>query len=251
MNWTGTKWIEGTLDGGISVWLNEIEDTDGKKRPLKRWLFNDGEGDELIPEGAMQKLPPRERSKEQDEKLQAGCRCGGVKFHITRPNEASKKAESPYSDLIVPYHSASSANPKNEPWFLRSNNTKYLAGLCTCTPCRANSGWEIQPWAFVPKCNIFKDDGTPLDFDLGTLKRYQSSEGVMREFCKVCGATVFWHCDERPDVIDVSVGILDPGEGARAEYWLDWWTDRVSFSELAVSKSLVKSLEEGLKGWKQ
>ncbi|CAG8980161.1 hypothetical protein HYALB_00007400 [Hymenoscyphus albidus] len=248
VNWTGTKWIEGTLDGGISVWLKDIEDQNGTKRALPRCLFNDGDGKELIAEGALQTLPPRERTKEQDEKLQARCYCGGVKFYITRPNDNSKKAESPYSDLIVPFHSGSNANPEKDPWFLRSNDTKYLAGLCTCTSCRENSGFEIQPWAFVPKCNIFKEDGTPLDFDFGTLKRYGSSEGVMREFCKVCGATVFWHCDWRPSVIDVSPGLLDPEEGARVESWLDWWTDRVSFSEMAVSKNLVKSLEEGMKG---
>ena len=66
----------------------------------------------------------------------------------------------------------------------------------------------------------------------------------------MCGAMVFWHCkDNRPDLIDVSVGLLDPKEGARVESWLDWWTGRVSFSEFAVSKSLVASLEEGLKQW--
>lgn len=88
-----------------------------------------------------------------------------------------------------------------------------------------------------------------MDFAKGTMKRYESSKDVLREFCSVCGATLFWHCKWRPDLIDVSVGLLDPKQGARADGWLDWWTDRVSFSELAVSKSLIGSLEEGLKKW--
>ena len=34
--------------------------------------------------------------------------------------------------------------------------------------------------------------------------------------------------------MDVSVGLLDAAEGARAATWLDWWTERVSFSEDAA-----------------
>ena len=93
------------------------------------------------------------------------------------------------------------------------------------------------------------DYGDGDDEGMGTLRRYESSQGVWREFCAVCGATVFWHCEERPSVVDVSVGLLDPVEGARVEGWLEWWTGRVSFEELAVSRSLVRSLEEGLKEW--
>jgi hypothetical protein len=84
---------------------------------------------------------------------------------------------------------------------------------------------------------------------MGTLNSYESSKDIWRVFCRVCGATVFWHCKERPDLIDVSVGLLDPKEGARVEGWLDWWTGRVSFEEMAVSRSLIRSLEEGLKKW--
>ena len=82
---------------------------------------------------------------------------------------------------------------------------------------------------------------------MGTLQLYGSSKDTYREFCKICGATVFWHNTGRPDLIDVSVGLLDPQEGARAERWLDWWTGRVSFIEMAVSQDLANSLENGLK----
>jgi hypothetical protein len=229
--------------------LNDITDKDGAERPLKRWVGQDNEtpvADEVFPQ-----FSPVKTSVIADAKLTAACNCGGVRFYITRPNEASKAAVSPYSDLIHPFYEKKEENPNNETWWLRGNNTKYLAGLCACPSCRLNSGYEVQPWAFVPKCNIFKEDGTPLDFNMGTRKRYLSSEGVMREFCAVCGATVFWHNDGRPSLIDVSVGLLDPEQGARAESWLEWWTERISFSEMAVSTSLVASLERGLKNWKQ
>lgn len=249
IKWNGCKWVEDTLDGGVSIWFNEIVDADGTKRPLKRWMLADdtrGEKAELVPENSLRGL---EKKPPPSDKLKAQCHCGGVKFYITRPNAASKKVQSPFPDLSHPFHFMSSANPDNETWFLRDNDTKYLAGTCACTSCRQSMGFEIQTWAFVPECNIFKEDGSPLDFNLGTLKTYPSSEGVTREFCSKCGATVFWHCEFRPELIDVSAGLLDPEEGARVEGWLNWWTDRVSFEELAVSRSLVTSLEDGLKEW--
>ncbi|KAH8590845.1 hypothetical protein B0O99DRAFT_691155 [Bisporella sp. PMI_857] len=237
IRWSGCKYVADTLDGGVSIWLRTaFDDPAGHERSLSRWLLQDS-GTE-VPPSQLRKLKRKEGEGREKERLEGSCHCGGVRFWISRPGEESRKVWSPFPDLMVPYHgSASSANPENETWWLRDNDTKYLAGTY---------GFEIQPWAFVPKCNIFQGDGEPLDYKFGTLKRYDSSEGVWREFCGTCGATVFWHCAERPDLVDVSAGLLDPEEGARAEGWLDWWTKRVSFREMAVSKSLVDSLELGL-----
>ncbi|KAI0458469.1 hypothetical protein F5B21DRAFT_459811 [Xylaria acuta] len=162
---------------------------------------------------------------------------------------------------------------------------RYLAGTCACRSCRLTSGFEIQTWAFIPRANIFfrihenyRDSSTsgswtpplnesneaadivPLDFATlppNILTSYESSQGVRREFCSRCGATVFWRDRWRPELIDVSVGLLDAAEGARAESWLDWWTGRVSFAEDAGNgrtgetanrtKSLIGRLEEGLR----
>ena len=248
IKWTGCKFVQDTLDGGISVWLKDIVDKNGESRGLKRWLRQDRLNPEVSPDSFRKHTAPKTQEGEND-KLRASCHCGGVSFDITRPNEASTKVESPFPDLIVPYHSGSSSNPKNETWWLRSNNTKYMAGLCTCETCRRTSGFELQPWAFVPKCNILQTNNKEMEHDMGTLQRYVSSKNTYREFCNVCGATVFWYSDERPHLIDVSVGLLDPGEGARVENWLDWWTERVSFQEMAVSQGLVNSLENGLKRW--
>lgn len=203
----------------------------------------------MVPPDALRKYTPQKQEGTEEEKLKAQCHCGGVKFYLTKPNASSKSVHSPFPDLMFPHHSGANKNPNNETWFLRDNDTKYMAGICTCKSCRLASGFEIQPWAFVPKCNIFQEDGWQMEYDMGTLKKYDSSPGIFREFCRVCGATVFWHCEERPGLVDVSVGLLDPAEGARVEGWLDWWTERVSFEELSVSRSLVGALEEGLKQW--
>jgi hypothetical protein len=160
--------------------------------------------------------------------------------------------------------------------------SKYLAGTCACRSCRLTSGFEVQTWAFVPRSNIYfhipqrlslylqhsaapYDGGLfepgdvggeviiPLDFDemrkleqagKAILRGYESSEGVAREFCPGCGATVFWHDANRPELIDVSVGLLDAPEGARAEEWLEWWVRRVSFEEEAGREE-----EGGAEGW--
>ena len=89
-------------------------------------------------------------------------------------------------------------------------------------------------------------EAKPLDFAIASLRRYESSPGVYREFCDVCGASAFWHCEERPDLIDVSVGLLKSPSGARVEDWLDWETGRVSFKEEALDQELVIALERGL-----
>lgn len=193
-------------------------------------------------------MGPQQQSREQ--RLPARCHCGGVEYFVTPPDASSKTASSPWPDILVPYHSGSSNNPDDAKWWLRSGDTKFLAGFCACNSCRQGAGFPIQSWAFVPKSNIFKPDGSSLSYDMSTLQAYESSPGVYREFCNRCGATVFWHCDERPSVVDVSVGLLRAGSGAMALSWLEWATERVSFREDAVDRNLIKGLEDGLRDWK-
>jgi hypothetical protein len=170
---------------------------------------------------------------------------------------------------------------------------RYLAGTCACPSCRQTSGFEIQTWAFIPRRNIsirHHEAGLqsstsapgstspvytyiPLDFGSHPssshstttatqhphLKAYESSPSKYRNFCGQCGATVFWHDDERPDLIDVSAGLFrslssggsGTGEGARAEGWLEWWTGRVSFSEQAGKgrSGAAKAFGEGVVKW--
>lgn len=259
--------VADTRDGGLSPWLprwngagKEIEDSDDTL---------DTEGD-----GANTEAHVEQQETHQDI-LKAACCCGTVKFHITRPNAASQHPRSNYPDLIVPYHTASPriANPDDDKWWLvtTSNSqeaTRYRAGTCACRSCRLTPGFEIQTWAFVPRANIHiqppppraAGDAIPLDFPRlprGLLQSYASSEGVRRESCPRCGATVFWHDAGRPDLVDVSAGLLDAAEGARAAAWLRWWRDRVSFAEdagngrrgvvRARAEALIERLGEGMR----
>ncbi|PWY77194.1 hypothetical protein BO94DRAFT_193694 [Aspergillus sclerotioniger CBS 115572] len=189
------------------------------------------------------KCEPPSRSSDE---LLARCHCGGIEFYITRPDSSSTKPTSPWPDLLAPYHSRSSRNPTDVKWWLQHGNTRYLAGTCACPSCRLANGFPIQSWAFVPRANLYSIRRAPLAFGNGTMKQYNSSPGVYREFCSCCGASIFWHSEERPLLIDVSVGLLRAEEGSRASGWLNWATQRVSFAEMALDQTLIQQLQEGL-----
>lgn len=193
-----------TKDGGLSICLEGIH-----------WSGHPGQSErlELTSKPALDKTSSNRTSAE--EVLECYCRCGGVQFSITRPNQSSSEVSSPPSDILVPYHSHKSQKIEDHAWWLRANGTKYFAGTCACNSCRLSSGYDIQAWAFVPKSNIRQKNGEELDYSMGTLKQYSHSKGAYRNFCGTCGAAVFWHDDERPGVVDVSAGILDADEGDR------------------------------------
>ena len=227
--------VTDSKDGGLCDWIPDVEAWEGFSKVSRKLDAGWKDGSKL--------------SSKRDEELQAYCHCKGVRFKITRPDESSANLTAPRGDIVGPPTMEQDGAKNDEAWWLRENGTKYLGGTCACNECRLASGFDIQAWAFVPKANISQLNGEPLDFSAGTLKRYDSSEGVYREFCSKCGATVFWHSDSRPELIDVSAGLLDAEEGARAESWLGWKTDRVSFHEEAQNKDLISRLSAGLKRW--
>lgn len=242
---SGHEFVDDTRDGGLGICWTNVNGS-----PLD--LFLQGPDQPAIPrsdylsrlEHISKDLAASGQFLESGQ-LRASCDCGGVQYCISRPSGPSSQFSSPWPDLIVPSKTGHADNKYNVKWWLRPGN-RYLAGTCACRSCRLGAGVPIQTWAFVPLANLEFSDGSPFNFFSGTLTRYTSSKGVYREFCGICGATAFWHCETRPRLIDVSVGLLRAPEGARAERWLDWWTERVSFREDAVDQPLIAELEEGL-----
>ncbi|KAF2269571.1 hypothetical protein CC78DRAFT_434668, partial [Lojkania enalia] len=236
-------WIEDTLDGGASDFIIELNG-----RALKRYAQEHSHSIEVALD--LQRPAVSESHGNQHRKVHAHCHCNGVQFYIDYPNDASKAAVSPWPDLLIPFHTGKSSNLSNYAWWLPRQD-RYLAGTCSCNTCRQASGFDITFWAFIPTCNISQDlEGTrPFTRKSywGTMKSFQSSEGVTRTFCGRCGANVFW--DGRDSLIDVSVGLLDAPSGARAEELLAWWAGRVSFEEDALNQGLIRGLESGLKAW--
>ena len=229
----GQVFVGDTRDGGLRPWLPSIPAWDREYRAE----------DKLSP--AHYVPAPAPAAGDPDERLRCKCHCGGVRFDVTRPTPASSEPHVDYTDETRPA-GGSYANPTDEKWWLRENGTKYAATLCACNSCRKASGYDVQPWAFVPTANVVRADGRPYAFDEGTLKYWRSSPDVRRYFCGTCSATALYRVDDRPALVDVSVGLAEAASGARAEEWLSWIRDKVGYAELAQNRPLIGALEEGL-----
>ncbi|GLB42268.1 putative glutathione-dependent formaldehyde-activating enzyme [Lyophyllum shimeji] len=262
-------WVGDTLDGGIADHLKVIDGVE-----LPRYTAG-AEAGKVVPLGWRSPDAPENTETRSEDRLHAHCHCESVSFWITRPSAAPAQPSSPYPDLMYAYDSTPAetvANPADEKWWLRpvgaAQPTHYLAGHCACTSCRLTSGFDIQSWAFVPRANILVPRSIVAsapgveesaegvvelnlqdeELRIAGLRRYRSSTGRNREFCGTCGATVFWWGEERPDLVDVSVGLVGDNQGgARAEGWFEWHKGRVSFEEDAVNKTLVQGLVNGLR----
>lgn len=237
--------VTSTKDGGLSDWLLRIGGG-----LLKRW-----EGQPEVSEELSDDWQARTHSSPQAhkfaERLHVHCHCKGVEFHITRPDPA----------ILVPQsRTVELGDSDTETYFTAVHKKKYLASNCACRSCRLSSGSDIVPWAFIPMSQVTLATGEPLPpvpagepfraqnrRGSNTLKSYHSSAGITRSFCGCCGATVFYHTDKRPHIVDVAVGLLDAESGARAAEWLEWRSERVSFEEDAANRALVVGLKDGMK----
>ncbi|KAI9700780.1 MAG: hypothetical protein M1836_002149 [Candelina mexicana] len=258
----GHMWVGDTGDGGGVEWLKsigggEMEVWKEGAGSSKRLDYRDASLQQDLHKAEI--LNEHQNMKDRPKILNARCHCNGVAFSITPPTSySSTYGASEYPDLLVPYRTSTPSTrtpPANTKWYLRSHNHKYLAGTCACHSCRLTCGFPIQTWAFIPHASLHAPNtlSQQLSFsDLGTMRSYNSSKGVTRDFCGRCGASVFWRREGREDgVVDVSVGLLDAEEGARAEEWVEWVTGRVSFAEEAGEEVLVEALVKGLRAWEE
>ena len=81
------------------------------------------------------------------------------------------------------------------------SNTPLFACHCHCQSCQRASGAPLVTWA------TFARDG--FDIKTGTITEHQSSEGVQRGHCAICGTTLTYAQDRRPGEIDIAVTSLD------------------------------------------
>lgn len=237
--------IGDTKDGGSSDWLSTIP----SQGPLQRFVGIMDKSPE-VPIGwrenrSNQRAPEHSEVKTPDT-LKGSCKCGGVSFHLTRPDAAS-------ADPKLDLRWKDKPEADRVPWWLYGpKQDRYTTNCCCCESCRKATGTDFVSWAFVPAHNIVPADGGRFSTKFGTLKTYQSSEGRTWCFCDKCSAMCFLICsDHRPEVIDVAAGLLWSEEGARAEDWLGWLTEKISFDEDGGTRPLVEALREGLKRWNE
>lgn len=236
-----------TKDGGMSTFMRQ---PNGDGVEARRWTGLSSRSEEIAsdwPEG------PTSESRVQNKaaEIPIRCHCGGVDLVFQR-----QKAEEEFM----------STEKSELPWFVHPETKKLMASIDPCNSCRISSGVEFWTWTFVLLRHIgfpsktsgdnpsFPDDtrdlksaiskqGADRDPRLGTLEYFASSEDVQRYFCSRCSASVFYAVDDRPELIDLAVGLLDSEDGARAESLLCW----------SMVKTLPKFVwrDDMLNGWRK
>jgi len=130
------------------------------------------------------------------------------------------------------------------PFYIDPVTHKLLATMDACESCRISCGSEVYNWTFALLRHIAfagaerdsslpedttklreaveAKDGKPRDPRFGKIQLFASSPDVQRYFCSGCSANLFFAVDDRPDIVDIAVGLLDSPDGARAESVLSW-----------------------------
>jgi len=220
-----------TVDGGASMWLRKpnVHGT-----ITTRWAGRQGESDEIPPEWPAADGLPDAAAKPGPDSISIRCHCRGVEFVVRRGD--TDYARRSKGQL---------------PWFVDPTTYKSWGGFDGCDSCRLSSGADVFNWTFALLehvdfhheydrldrggsgsaaapffCDVsgFRAAVSAKDRDprFGTLASYQSSTNVQRHFCSRCSACVFLTSNERPDMINIAVGLLVSPDGARAENMISW-----------------------------
>lgn len=75
---------------------------------------------------------------------------------------------------------------------------------CHCSRCRRQTGH------FMAATSAKVED---VEISGDTLRWYDATDSVQYGFCDVCGSTLFWRTDRRPDLISIAAGTLTPPTG--------------------------------------
>ncbi|KAF2727023.1 hypothetical protein EJ04DRAFT_506380 [Polyplosphaeria fusca] len=234
---TRNIFIGDTLDGGASPWLRN-PNADGT--PVPRFLLRTEE----LPSDWPTAVPAQKPSNT----VPIRCHCRGIDFLLHRAD-------------------FSHTQPQDMPWYVDATTQKLRSGFCACDSCRLFTGTDMYNYFFASLAHMTLSDSTTRlpasqaalkaavdagDAGLGTLAYYASSGPVQRYFCRRCSARVFYVHDDRDEVVDVAVGLLEAGEGARAEGWVAWGGGGVSAKgdvQGGWREGFVGRLERGSRAW--
>jgi hypothetical protein len=76
--------------------------------------------------------------------------------------------------------------------------------VCHCRSCRLAAGAPSVAWTVVRASDFAFVAGEPAS--------YTSSPGVVRTFCGICGTSLTYRDDSRPDSVDITTATLDSPE---------------------------------------
>ncbi|KAF9694083.1 hypothetical protein EKO04_008031 [Ascochyta lentis] len=248
IKFTKLIFVGDTIDGGASAWLRHPNSDGSECKRFKLEAKDDAPGVTLPQDWpSAEKLTGYEQKT--GDRISVRCRCNGI-------------------DLVLQRGDYSGIGREKLPWSVDPETNKLLTIFCGCDSCRLQGGIDVWFWTYVemkhlsaaqhdvpfPKSSYelktFVDKKDPL---VGSLAYYASSTGVLRFFCSTCSATVFFAEDERPEIVDVAVGLLDSPDGARAEGFLSWSLGVVENGEDAKGgwrKGLFDRIEEETEQWR-
>ncbi|KAH9907557.1 Mss4-like protein [Xylariomycetidae sp. FL2044] len=245
-----------TLDGGATPWL-VFPNRDGS-RP-RMWKGKREKSEQLSVGWPGAAALPNAAARPSKGPVPVRCRCKGVSLLLD--NYDPVYPETPRSEL---------------PRFVDPVTFKTRGTFDACDSCRLQSGADLFHWTFdlvshisyggtspehqapFPKNSLELMDavlaGAGRDPRLGTLGVYTSSPGIQRYFCSRCSACILYAADDRPEIVDIAIGVLESGDGARAESYLSWEFGRPIVWRGDVlggwREDLVKRVEAEAENWR-
>ncbi|KAK6495111.1 hypothetical protein TWF481_003139 [Arthrobotrys musiformis] len=283
--------IEEGSDGGLASWLpgvryhgkNGVTLKDDDIRGLESSEDSAGSSGNAAGDGETEDDQLSDNGEDGAGRLRGECHCSNIELRLSRLADNNEyKPPLIYSDntdLVIPYWTPQDQQPPidhENPWWIRkaapnSEHKRFLGGNCTCTSCRTISGTEVQSWIFVPtNCiHIILPNGESIPWPsretlingsdrrvnriIGVYKSSPGDPGVIRGFCKKCGANIFWDGLTRRNFIDLSAGLFTIN-GTKQQEWIEWWTERVSYVE--DTKGIAREdigllVETGIREWRK
>lgn len=235
------EWICDAADGGMAPFFAQMGgrdvpcyNVDRKSERLDtialNGLIKNADSPLPIPEG---------------ETLKAECRCGGVSLRLERAKPEDTEVSK--LDRFIPKDA--DGRPTG----------RHMAFCCVCRYCRLQSGVSLTPWVYIPPIQVVNphtnqpvaqhheagtDSGREANKGL-SLKHYWSSADACRSFCSTCGASVFYSCDSRQDIVNVAAGLLRAEEGPMARRWLSWQWGRTAWWKDGTTQKDVMEAWQG------
>ncbi|KAI1164414.1 Mss4-like protein [Nemania serpens] len=233
--------LSDTLDGGASPWLCS------DSLPPRLWAGRRGESEELSPTTHHWPAVQQQRAGPAPPEIPIRCHCGGVDLVLRPP--AAYFATQPRASLpwfVDPASNKSLAGfDACDSCRLSSGSDVFHwtfvllrhLGFPSKTQSQSTSPSPSDEPAFpassielrnaVPTTSTSKAaEGTKTEADAdprwGTLTFHASSPDVQRYFCARCSASVFYAADDRPELVDLAIGLLHSTDGSRAESLLSW-----------------------------
>jgi hypothetical protein len=97
----------------------------------------------------------------------------------------------------------------------RVSGTPVFSVICHCNTCRRASGSPSVAWVTFERNQV--------EFLAGPARSYESSPGVARKFCGLCGTAISFETAESPSAIDLTTISLDDPTAfpPTQEVWLE------------------------------